>query len=448
MFDTDTIAAIATPPGKGGVGIIRLSGKDAKYIAEQLCQKVLEPRIAQFTQFSYPPQNAIDSGLAIYFKSPASFTGEDVVELQGHGGPIIMDMLMEAVIECGARAAKPGEFSQRAFLNDKIDLTQAEAIADLIDASSRQAATSALRSLSGSFSREVTTIANNMLQLRMYVESAIDFPEEEIDFLSDGHIARQLQTIIDQLQTLLNNADQGSILRDGIHISLAGAPNAGKSSLLNALAGQESAIVTDIAGTTRDVIKETILIDGIPIHISDTAGIREANDEVERIGIQRSLKAAENCDLLILVIDGSQNTFDQQKQYLLSQTPELANKPLLLVHNKTDLSHNPIGVRDGIIYLSAKNGQGITHLREEIKIAANVGNTGEGSFLARRRHIDALKTTLDFLYKGQQQLHTYQAGELLAEDLSYAHKALGEITGKVSSDDLLGVIFSSFCIGK
>lgn len=448
MLDTDTIAAIATPPGKGGVGIIRLSGNKALTIATQICQRELTPRYAHFSSFQDAAATTIDHGVAIYFKAPASFTGEDVVELQGHGGPVIMDMLLQSCIDFGARVAEPGEFSKRAFLNDKIDLTQAEAIADLIDASSRQAATSALRSLNGDFSEQVDAVAQQLLTLRMYVESAIDFPEEEIDFLSDGHISNQLNIVINSVQTLLKEADQGAVLRDGIHISLAGAPNAGKSSLLNALAGVESAIVTDIAGTTRDVIRESVLIDGIPVHISDTAGLRDANDEVERIGIERSLSEVEKADLLLLVIDASQGDAAQQAQQLREQHQDLAQKPCVTVYNKCDLIGQQPYQGEHSVSLSAKTGAGIDLLRTAIKQHTQTNFSGESSFLARKRHIDALRQCLHFLHTGKEQLELHHAGELLAEDLSYAHKHLGQITGKVSADDLLGVIFSSFCIGK
>ena len=448
MLDTDTIAAIATPPGKGGIGIIRLSGRKALSIGEAICQKSLPVRIAKTSIFVNSEQQPIDHGLALYFAGPASFTGEDVVELQGHGGPVILDMLLEAAIAFGARAAEPGEFSKRAFLNDKIDLTQAEAIADLIDASSRQAATTALRSLSGEFSQQVDAIAANMLQLRMYVESAIDFPEEEIDFLNDGNIANKLETLIQQLTTLIANADQGAILKEGIHITLAGAPNAGKSSLLNALAGQESAIVSDIAGTTRDIVKESILIDGIPIHISDTAGIRRSDDVIENMGIERSKQAAEQCDLLLLIIDGSAQNPTQEQQLLLDQLPDLRKKPIIVIDNKADISGKPISQVGNTVCISAKKNLGIDVLRQAIKHAVNAQDTNENTFLARRRHLEALHLALTFLETGSDQLKHYQAGELLAEDLRLGHEALGRITGKISSDDLLGVIFSSFCIGK
>lgn len=448
MLDTDTIAALATANGKAGIGIVRVSGAKALEIGMAVCKTALPPRHAKFCSFHNHYDEAIDKGLAIFFQAPASFTGEDIVEFQAHGGPVILDMLMEAVLHHGARPAQPGEFSKRAFLNDKIDLAQAEAIADLIDASSRQAANSALRTLDGVFSKHVQTLADAIMQLRMYVESAIDFPEEEIDFLNDGVIANKLETLINQLHDLLDNAEQGKKLRDGIHIALAGSPNAGKSSLLNALAGSETAIVTDIAGTTRDVVRENILIDGIPVHISDTAGLRQANDEVERIGIERSLKEAARCDLLILVIDGNIGDIDTQAQQLLRHLTLLEQKPIIIVDNKCDLSGRAATQCDNHISLSAKTGDGIALLRNQIKQSAGIGDIGEGSILARRRHIDALQQSLKYLLIGQQQLVEYEAGELLAEDLSLAHRAIGEITGRVSSDELLGVIFSSFCIGK
>lgn len=448
MLDTDTIAAIATPPGRGGIGIIRLSGSNARRIGEAICNKPLTPRLATTAAFRNTQQQAIDYGIAIFFAGPASFTGEDVVELQGHGGPVILDMLLETVIRCGARAAEPGEFSKRAFLNDKIDLAQAEAIADLIDASSRQAATTALRSLTGEFSQQINRIAADMLQLRMYVESAIDFPEEEIDFLNDGVIGTKLNALLNQLQQLLANADQGALLKEGIHITLAGAPNAGKSSLLNALAGQESAIVSDIAGTTRDIVKESILIDGIPIHISDTAGIRDSSDVIENLGIERSKQAAQQCDLLLLIVDGSTSELHTERDQLLQQLPDLREKPIILIDNKADISGNTVGINGDTVTISAKQNRGIDALRSAIKQAVNAQDNNETTFLARRRHLDALHQALSYLASGREQLQHYQAGELLAEDLRLSHDALGRITGKISADDLLGVIFSSFCIGK
>ncbi|MBN0985833.1 tRNA uridine-5-carboxymethylaminomethyl(34) synthesis GTPase MnmE [Amphritea pacifica] len=453
LIDQDTIAAQATPPGRGGVGIVRVSGKLAGDIAEQVLGFVPQPRFAHYGPFFDNDRNQLDQGLALYFPGPNSFTGEDVLELQGHGGPIIMDFILRRVVECGARLANPGEFSERAFLNDKLDLTQAEAIADLIDSSSEQAARCALKSLQGAFSERVHQLVETLTQLRIYVEAAIDFPEEEIDFLADGKVAGDLQRIIDKLAEVKQEARQGSIIREGMSVVIAGRPNAGKSSLLNALAGKESAIVTDIAGTTRDVLREHIHIDGMPLHIIDTAGLRDAPDEVERIGISRAWDEIQKADRVLLMVDGTTTATDDPEQIWPEFVSRLEDRSkITVIRNKCDLtSEQPvIGEHDGhtLISLSAKADIGVDNLRQHLKDCMGYANTTEGGFLARRRHIDALNRAESLLLTGQEQLIYGGAGELLAEDLRQAQQHLSEITGEFSSDDLLGRIFSSFCIGK
>ncbi|MFY0678372.1 MAG: tRNA uridine-5-carboxymethylaminomethyl(34) synthesis GTPase MnmE [Neptuniibacter sp.] len=453
LANNDTITAQATPPGRGGVGIVRISGPLAKQISEQVVKTELKPRYAYYGAFYDGADQEIDQGIAIFFPGPNSFTGEDVLELQGHGGPVIMDILLRRVVESGARLANPGEFSERAFLNDKLDLTQAEAIADLIDSSSEQAARCALKSLQGAFSNRVHQLVESLTQLRIYVEAAIDFPEEEIDFLADGKVAGDLEAIINQLMDVKQEARQGSLIREGMNVVIAGRPNAGKSSLLNALAGKDSAIVTDIAGTTRDVLREHIHIDGMPLHIIDTAGLRDAPDEVERIGINRAWEEIQKADRVLLMVDSTTTATDDPEQIW----PEFVNKledksKITVIRNKCDLTDekSTIGEHHGhtLISLSAKAGIGIDHLRQHLKDCMGYANTTEGGFLARRRHIDALNRAESLLLTGQDQLLGCGAGELLAEDLRQAQQHLSEITGEFSSDDLLGRIFSSFCIGK
>jgi tRNA modification GTPase len=449
----DTIAAQATPPGRGGVGIIRLSGPDALAIAQQLLGFTPKPRYAHYTPFLDEQGEQLDQGIALYFPNPHSFTGEDVVELQGHGGPVIIDLLLQRVIALGARLARPGEFSERAFLNDKLDLAQAEAIADLIDSSSEQAARCALRSLQGAFSERVHALVESLIQLRIYVEAAIDFPEEEIDFLADGKVQSDLSLILHNLQQVRQEARQGSLLREGMNVVIAGRPNAGKSSLLNALAGRDTAIVTDIEGTTRDVLREHIHIDGMPLHIIDTAGLRDAPDAVERIGIDRAWEEIRRADRILMMVDSSHSATTDPSQLW----PELANhlddfSHVTLIRNKADLTGEPVGMRQegeySLISLSAKQGLGIDLLREHLKQVMGFNATTEGGFMARRRHVDALERTRQLLETGAEQLEAHGAGELLAEDLRQAQQVLSEITGEFSSDDLLGRIFSSFCIGK
>ena len=437
----DTIVAIATPPGRGGVGVVRISGKNAKEIGERISGRSLLPRYATYATFTDSENEAIDSGWALFFAGPNSFTGEDVVELQGHGGPVIMDLLVKQVISLGARQARAGEFSERAFLNDKIDLAQAEASADLIDSSTAQAAKGAVRSLQGEFSSKVHALLKELIYLRMYVEAAIDFPDEEIDFLADDKIRSSIQALQKSLSTTIMQAGQGAILRTGLRLVIAGKPNAGKSSLLNQLAGQETAIVTDIAGTTRDIITETIDIDGLPVHIIDTAGLRDSDDTVEKIGIERARKAIDEADHVLLLIDASVTS--EQQELDLSDLPQ---DKTTRVFNKIDLvtqSTDESGIK-----ISAKTGQGVEELKAFIKNIAGYAQENETLFTARRRHITALQQADDAVNRGLFQLQNYNAGELLADELLQAQESLNQITGEFTADDLLGEIFSGFCIGK
>lgn len=441
----DTIAAIATPPGRGGVGIIRISGSQVKKISEKILGKIPQPRFAEYLSFLDQNNEIIDSGLAIFFSGPNSFTGEDVLELQGHGGPVVMDLLLQRVIDVGGRLAKPGEFSERAFLNDKVDLAQAEAIADLIEAGSEQAAKSAVKSLQGEFSHYIDKSVEALTHLRMYVEAAIDFPEEEIDFLSGGHVTKSLNSILEEMDRIFASAQQGVLLRDGMRVVLIGQPNTGKSSLLNALAGRDSAIVTHIAGTTRDVLREEINIDGMPLHVIDTAGLRESDDVVEQEGIKRTWLEIEQADRALLLVDDKTGiTVEDEKIH--QKLP--VSLGFTIIRNKIDLTNTTAFITDSEIALSAKSGDGIELLRDHLKKIMGYTGLTEGVFLARRRHLDALIRAKKHVLNGQAQLQGSKAGELLAEDLRQAQNSLGEITGHVSSDELLGKIFSSFCIGK
>ncbi|MDO8344081.1 MAG: tRNA uridine-5-carboxymethylaminomethyl(34) synthesis GTPase MnmE [Cellvibrio sp.] len=454
MIITDTIAAIATATGRGGVGIVRVSGPKATLVAEQLLKLKLQPRHAHYCDFSSSSGDVLDQGIALFFPGPNSFTGEDVLELQGHGGPVILDLLLREITQLGIRLARPGEFSERAFLNDKLDLTQAEAIADLIDATSEQATRNALHSLQGAFSKRIHELVEALIHLRIYVEASIDFPEEEIDFLSDGKVARDLDGIVDRLQNVFKEARQGVLVRDGMRVVIAGRPNAGKSSLLNALSGRESAIVTSIEGTTRDVLREHIHIDGMPLHIIDTAGLRESPDEVEQIGIQRAWQEIQQADRVLLLIDSRQSQLTDPREIWPEFVDKLQDQSkITLVRNKIDLSEESAGLftspsGDLYIGISAATGAGIDELKEHLKTIMGFSETGEGGFTARRRHLDALERAQSFLASGKAQLQGYAAGELLAEDLRHAQNALNEITGEFTPDDLLGRIFSSFCIGK
>jgi len=446
---SDTIAALATPAGRGGVGIIRVSGPAAAEIAHKILGKLPAPRQAAYLPFYDLDDNIIDTGLALYFPHPHSFTGEDVLELQGHGGPVVLDLLLQQILQLGARLARPGEFSERAFLNDKIDLAQAEAIADLIEAGSEQAARSAMQSLQGVFSDWVHVTVEILTELRMFVEAAIDFPEEEIDFLADERVSEKLRYLREDIDRVMVMAHQGQLLREGMRIVLAGQPNTGKSSLLNALAGRESAIVTEIPGTTRDVLKEEINIDGMPLHIIDTAGLRESGDVVEQEGIRRTWREIEQADCVLLLLDDRQG-FGAAEQDILAQLPQ--RLPVTRVFNKIDLSGAQAQVLEdehGIkVKLSVKTGEGIDLLRDHLKTRVGYQGTTDGLFMARRRHLDALERARLHIEKGFNQLQAHHAGELLAEELRLAQQALGEITGEVSSDELLGRIFTSFCIGK
>ncbi|MCK2185034.1 tRNA uridine-5-carboxymethylaminomethyl(34) synthesis GTPase MnmE [Halomonas getboli] len=452
LYSQDTIAALATPPGRGGVGIIRVSGPACRSIAGSLLGHCPAPRYALYEPFR-GDQGMIDEGIALFFEGPNSFTGEDVLELQGHGGPVIMDLLLERCVQLGARLARPGEFSERAFLNDKLDLAQAEAIADLIEASSRGAAENALRSLQGEFSRRVETLVQRLIELRMYVEAAIDFPEEEIDFLADGHVAAKLAEVRGELGEVRAAAAQGALMREGMSVVIAGRPNAGKSSLLNALTEQETAIVTDIEGTTRDVLREHIHLDGMPLHVIDTAGLRDTPDAVEQIGVARAWSEIEKADRVLLMVDAATTDALDPMAIWPEFVERLADPSrLTLVRNKVDTSQETPGLdlstATPVVRLSAKTGEGVDNLKEHLKAVMGFSATTEGRFSARRRHLDALDRAERALGNGEAQLAGHGAGELLAEDLRDAQQALGEITGEFSADDLLGEIFGSFCIGK
>lgn len=450
----ETIAAQATPIGRGGIGILRVSGPLATEVAQAVLGKCPKPRIADYLPFKDEDGTVLDQGIALFFKAPHSFTGEDVLELQGHGGQVILDLLLNRILKVkGVRIARAGEFSEQAFLNNKLDLAQAEAIADLIDATSEQAARSALKSLQGEFSNRINELVDSVIYLRTYVEAAIDFPDEEIDFLADGKIEAKLNEIIAQLANVRQEAKQGTILREGMKVVIAGKPNAGKSSLLNALAGREAAIVTDIAGTTRDVLREHIHIDGMPLHIIDTAGLREASDEVEKIGIKRAWDEIEQADHVLLMIDSNESqadSFQQEWATFLAKLPK--NIPVTVIRNKVDLTGEAESLVQAdnftVIRLSAQTKVGVDLLREHLKKSMGYQSSTEGGFIARRRHLVALETAAEHLERGHIQLTQFYAGELLAEELRMVQNALSEITGQFTSDDLLGNIFSSFCIGK
>ena len=467
---TDPIAAIATAPGRGAVGIVRLSGRDLSPVIGLLCGRSLRPREATYLPFRDAAGQPIDHGLAIHFPAPHSYTGEDVLELQAHGGPVVLQLLLARCLEAaaaadpatgqprlpGMRVARPGEFSERAFLNDKIDLAQAEAIADLIDASTEAAARSASRSLSGEFSREIHTLRDALIHLRMLVEATLDFPEEEIDFLRKADAHGQLSKLQQNLGTVMQRAQQGALLREGIKVVIAGQPNAGKSSLLNALAGAELAIVTPVAGTTRDKVTETIQIEGVPVHVIDTAGLRESDDLVEKIGIERAWAEIGTADAVLFLHDLTRANApeyiaeDARISYAIGQKV-LKNVPVIAVWNKSDavpggsVTHLPTAG----VALSAKTGAGLQQLRQTLLDVAGWQSAPEGVYLARERHVQALRRVDVHLEQATALLALQaQALDLLAEELRLAQNALNEITGEFSSDDLLGVIFSSFCIGK
>lgn len=437
MNNSDTIAAVATPAGRGGIGVIRISGSEVTAIASNILGKLPPPRYATFSDFVDRQGVLLDQGLAIYFPAPNSFTGEDVLELQGHGGPIVLDLILNNLLELGARLARPGEFSERAFLNDKIDLAQAEAIADLIDSASTQAARCALRSLQGEFSAKIHSLVDQLIWLRSYIEAGIDFVDEEIDLLADGQVIAKLEKVITELNQLIEKSQQGYLLKEGMRIVLVGEPNVGKSSLLNCLSGRDTAIVTPIAGTTRDVVREQIQLDGMPLHITDTAGLRETDDPVEQEGIRRTKLALKEADLVIALVDDDHSNILTE----IEQTP-------LIVRNKIDLSHHKAGMSsNNICYISAKTGAGIDSLKDYLKQKMGLDSNTEGNFMARRRHLDALQTAKTAFATALNHANNYQ-NELLAEELRLAQQALGEITGEFTADDLLGKIFSSFCIGK
>ncbi|KAF0812252.1 tRNA modification GTPase MnmE [Andreprevotia sp. IGB-42] len=443
LYTPTTIAAVATAPGRGGVGVIRVSGRGLDALLAGLIGRALTPRHAHFARFKAADGQVIDEGIALYFPGPNSFTGEDVLELQGHGGPVVLKMLLARCTELGARHAEPGEFSKRAFLNGKLDLAQAEAIADLIDAQSEAAARSALKSLDGAFSREVHALVEQLINLRMLVEATLDFPEEDIDFLEAADARGKLHGLQRQLQQVFGTATQGKLLREGAHIVLIGQPNVGKSSLMNALAGEDIAIVTDIAGTTRDTVRELIQLDGVPVHIIDTAGLRETDDVVEKIGIERTWAAVEKADLALLLLDSREGVTVHDSD-ILARLP--AALPVLRVFNKIDLTGEVAGeVAADEVHVSAKGGIGIAELRHKLLERVGWQGSEDGVFIARERHLDAIRRAQANLLSADA---AYVQIELFAEELRLAQNALSEITGAFTPDDLLGVIFSRFCIGK
>ncbi|MCX7067974.1 MAG: tRNA uridine-5-carboxymethylaminomethyl(34) synthesis GTPase MnmE [Methylococcales bacterium] len=443
---TDTIAAIATPSGYGGVGIIRISGLLVADIAKQLLNKPITPRHAVYSSFLDYDGSIIDSGIALYFPNPHSYTGEDILELQGHGGVVVLDMVLRRVLSLGARLAKAGEFTERAFLNNKLDLAQAEAVADLITSSTEHAVRSAQKSMQGIFSEQINQLVEELTELRIYVEAAIDFVDEEIDFLGDGVVETRLIRLLERIGQIQKTAKQGRLLRDGMTIVLAGKPNAGKSSLLNALAGHEAAIVTDIAGTTRDVLRERIQLDGMPLHIIDTAGLRDSDNKIEQEGIRRAWAEIEKADKILLLIDARAD----EDSELLAALP--SHIDITKIYNKIDLLNIAPEIKQhqhqSEIYLSIKTGAGLELLTEHLKQSVDFNANTENVFIARRRHIEALNQGYESVSNALIQLQTSLAGELVAEDLRLAQNSLAEITGQFSSDDLLGKIFSSFCIGK
>ena len=446
----DTIVAAATAPGRGGIGVVRISGPLVPSIAVEVLGALPEPRRALLRPFRSADGEPIDAGIALYFPAPHSYTGEHVLELQGHGGPVLLETLVARIVSLGARHAGPGEFTQRAYLNDKIDLAQAEAVADLIEAGSREAARAAMRSLQGEFSARITSLLEALIELRLYVEAAIDFPEEEVDFLSDRELADRLEVVRSEFDEVQAAARQGRLLRDGMTVVIAGRPNAGKSSLLNRLAGHDAAIVTDVAGTTRDVLRERIDIDGLPLHVLDTAGLREAADAVEEEGVRRARLEMARADRLLFVIDAASDS--QAEAYFEERERLPDNVPVTLVFNKCDLATG-LPVADTLagpprLTISALRGDGIDVLRAHLKQSMGFQTSDAGSVSARQRHLDALGRARAHLEQGAQQLQKSKAGELMAEDLRRAQQALAEITGEFTSDDLLGRIFSSFCIGK
>lgn len=442
----DTIVAEATPKGRGGVGIVRLSGLKAYAIAEKIAKQALKPRYAEFSTFYDEKDELIDQGIALFFKGPHSFTGEDVVELQCHGGPVIIDRLLETSLHYGARLARPGEFSERAFLNDKIDLVQAEAISDLISASTRESARAALRSLQGEFSDKIHTLVTHLIELRVFIEATLDFPDEDIEFVENARVIESLESILQEFKDILKKAKVGVLLQEGVHLALIGKPNAGKSSLMNCLTQRETAIVSDIPGTTRDIVREKIELAGIPIHLLDTAGLRESKDVVEQEGVRRTQSALKQADIILLLVDRAhqEDLAEIQKTY----AQELSGCKVIVVYNKIDLTGETPFACDNEVGISVRTGQGI-HLLEEILLETlGITTIGEGQFMARRRHLDALQRAAIALDIGLHHYREQHRLELLAEECRIAQEALSEITGDFRADDLLGAIFSTFCIGK
>lgn len=444
--NSDTIAAIATASGAGGIGIVRISGPLSPSIAVAVLGHCPPPRYAAYLDFNDDQGDLIDRGIAIYYPNPHSYTGEDVLELQAHGGTALMQILLARCIALGARQAEPGEFTRRAYLNDKMDLAQAEAVADVINAATLEAAKSAVRSLSGEFSQTIQVLLQQLIELRMYVEACLDFPEEEIDFITQGRVAEKIANNQQALTQIFSKAKQGALLRDGIQVVLIGQPNVGKSSLLNALAGEEVAIVTAIAGTTRDTIKSAIQINGVPLHVVDTAGLRDTEDEVEKIGIARTYRATETANIALILVDVSHGIGKEEKS-ILDRLPQEIVK--IWVHNKIDVSHEAPAIleKDGNthIYLSAKKGLGLDLLKQQLLKIAGYHISGEGVFMARARHLQALASVEEHLNSASSQINS---AELVAEELRLAQEALSSITGEFTPDDLLGEIFSKFCIGK
>ncbi len=441
----DTIVAAATPPGKGGIGVVRLSGPATEEIASRMLGVLPIPRHATIAEFCAADGSPVDAGIALYFPAPDSFTGESVLELQGHGGPLVMSLLVDAAVAIGARRAQPGEFSKRAFLNGKLDLVQAEAVVDLIDSGTAQGARAALRSLVGTFSKAVQDLQEQLTRLRLHVEAAIDFPEEEIDFLDDARLQEQIARCSDAFDALKKETRIGSILRDGFQVVIVGKPNAGKSSLLNALSGHEAAIVTELAGTTRDILRESIDIDGLMVELVDTAGLRDHPDLIEAEGIRRARAALKKADAVLWIQDATEPLENNHEEDIAD------NIPVIVLRNKTDVTEEAPGTLSSdplVLNISAKTGAGLDTLRDTIRQIAGYENLGEGAFTARRRHVDALNLAASHFEQGREVLLADRAGELLAEELKLAQGALGEITGSFTSDDLLGRIFSEFCIGK
>lgn len=449
----DTIVALITPNGRGAIGVIRVSGPETIDISKAILGLLPQPRLATHLPFFDRNKALIDKGIAIYFPGPNSFTGEDVLELHGHGGPVVLDYLLQQILSFNARMARPGEFSERAFLNGKIDLTQAEAVADLINANSLQAARSAIRSMQGEFSQSVQKIISELIQLRMYIEASIDFPDEELEFLQAGMIKEKLHHLLIQVEKSFHNAKQGALLRDGITVVIVGAPNVGKSSLLNRLTGLDCAIVSDVPGTTRDILREPIHIDGPAIHLIDTAGLRTSDDPIEQEGIRRTHIEMEKADVLLLITDVSNNADENDLRKLIAQQCPLFPDKVNIIANKIDLINKEASIEQlddhPVIYLSARTGEGIPLLLQHLKSLVGYNLTQEGTFIARRRHLDALERAKNYLQQAHSQIESPQIdSELLAEELRLAQNTLSEITGEFRPDDLLGEIFSNFCIGK